>query len=145
MQNMGKITCLCGLLGYPCQGTTLDCQVNRQNSEKRRKGTDKRRIDNKTGQTTYPAPHVDSRPISGLPEDILEFRDLALSDRWKQTTFVGTEIMRWETNEMYYTDALAWYWDLIMHSSDALVAYDFEAYEFYEEWRKAIKGGMLNA
>ena len=88
---------------------------------------------------------VDSRPISGLPEDILEFRDLALSDRWKQTTFVGTEIMRWETNEMYYTDALAWYWDLIMHSSDALVAYDFEAYEFYEEWRKAIKGGMLNA
>ena len=46
---------------------------------------------------------------------------------------------------MAYRDALAWYWDLIMHSSDALVAYDFEAYEFYEEWRKAIKGGMLNA
>ena len=44
---------------------------------------------------------------------------------------------------MAYRDALAWYWDLIMHSSDALVAYDFEAYEFYEEWRKAIKAGML--
>ena len=92
---------------------------------------------------------VDSRPISGLPDGVLEFVDSAISIiRKADVSILDGEAWHWSEWEgvgMVYADALAWYWDLIMHSSDALVAYDFEAYEFYEEWRKAIKGGMLNA
>ena len=92
---------------------------------------------------------VDSRPISGLPDGVLEFVDSAISIiRKADVSILDGETWHWSEWEgvgMVYADALAWYWDLIMHSSDALVAYDFEAYEFYEEWRKAIKGGMLNA
>ena len=42
---------------------------------------------------------------------------------------------------MGYTEYLGWYWDLVMSSGDALASQSFDEYEFYEEWRRAIKGG----
>lgn len=39
-------------------------------------------------------------------------------------------------------DHLNWYWDLIMLSSEALGSQEFEGYQFYEDWRRDIKGGV---
>lgn len=41
------------------------------------------------------------------------------------------------------SEMLDWYWYLVMLSSWALGAYDFESYQFYEDWRRDIKGGVL--
>lgn len=40
-------------------------------------------------------------------------------------------------------DFLNWYWDLVDLSTQALGVQDFEAYDFYENWRRDIKGGVL--
>ena len=50
-----------------------------------------------------------------------------------------------EVLELEYIEALNWYWDLIMLGSWALADYQFEDFEFYEDWRRAIKGAMIDA
>lgn len=44
---------------------------------------------------------------------------------------------------MEYQEALQWYWELVCVSSDALAGYEFDGFQFYEDWRRDLKGGML--
>ena len=48
-----------------------------------------------------------------------------------------------KSNSVIKLDYLQWYWDIIGLSTDALAQQDFESYQFYEDWRRDIKGGVL--
>jgi len=46
--------------------------------------------------------------------------------------------------ELEYSEALNWYYDIVHLSTMALGLQDFDDYEFYEDWRRALKGAFTN-